>query len=331
MGIPTPYTQGLEKIPLAYHDSQKDKIQRLNQYVWNGKINWLDVEEWLTNFDGSSDENLSEQLQMLHLLGQFMYFGERELRELIRCLYWDKFRYEAIQEIRAASSDKKDIGNLGEEYELYLKNTRFLGVGNPSESGTHLLYYFRQQNSLSKNLFINAHEIFSYENEPVRFRDESIRRYVFLDDLCGSGSQASRYSQDLLETIKSIDDSVQVYYFVLFGMSDGLERVRNKTLFDEVRFVYELDESFKCYSNSSRYFESSPDFVDKDFSQRISANYGEKLCPGEELGFENSQLLLGLFHNTPNNTLPVMWHEGTQKHAWTPIFKRYDKKYGWGI
>jgi hypothetical protein len=42
--------------------------------------------------------------------------------------------------------------------------------------------------------------------------------------------------------------------------------------------------------------------------------YGKKLYKNHMLGYKDSQLLLGLEHNTPNNTLPIFWSE----KGWNP-------------
>ena len=42
------------------------------------------------------------------------------------------------------------------------------------------------------------------------------------------------------------------------------------------------------------------------------------------LGFGDCQLLLSMEHNTPDNTLPIIWFDEDEK-MWRPIFKRYNK------
>ena len=81
----------------------------------------------------------------------------------------DLFRAPLVHAIRRANNDIKDITFLDVEFCKELACTRFLGVGNPSESGHHLLYYFRQENSLPKAAFINSHEIFSPELSASEF------------------------------------------------------------------------------------------------------------------------------------------------------------------
>jgi len=54
--------------------------------------------------------------------------------------------------------------------------------------------------------------------------------------------------------------------------------------------------------------------------------YGEKLVGGpHSLGFDDSQLLIGFHHNTPDNTLPIIWFDEPGQASWKPIFRRYPK------
>jgi hypothetical protein len=185
---------------------------------------------------------------------------------------------------------------------------------------------------LPKTLFINTHEIFIREVGPgggtVRLRDPSLEYYVFLDDLCGSGTQASDYSRDLVAPLKNENSKAKVFYFVLFGTSTGLEAVRNLNCFDKVTAVYELDESFKSLEPNSRFFNpEEPPFV-RERIKATCSKYGGRLWPAYPLGYKGGQLLLGFNHNTPDNALPIFWAEGNPVGSWLPIFKRYHKDYG---
>ena len=65
--------------------------------------------------------------------------------------------------------------------------------------------------------------------------------------------------------------------------------------------------------------------VEKDYPQK-SEEEREEIVDNSALGFGDCQLLLSLHHNTPNNTLPIIWYEEDDEN-WTPIFKRYNKVY----
>ncbi|MEQ5225971.1 hypothetical protein ABN220_10045 [Proteus cibi] len=307
------------------------KIMRLSQSLWEHKVSRENLLRWLGNFQSSSKEAECEQTHAMYLLSNFMYFGAREIRELLKSLYRDKFFKPLIQKVRKKNSDTKDLLIIETEVKNELQATRFLGMGNPSESGTHLLYYFRQENGLGKEDFMHSHEILSFDrdgsgNVSLRLNKPEVKRYILLDDVCGSGTQAIEYSSKLVSEIKRLDSNVEVYYFTLFSTVEGMDNIRRRSDFNIVDCIFELDETFKCFSDNARQFRSEDHFpISKEFAKAFCEKYGNKLFgPQHCLGYKGSQLLLGFTHNTPDNTLPIIWGEDN----WEPIFKRYHKKYG---
>jgi hypothetical protein len=309
-----------------FKDKQRAKIKALNETIWESKAPNPKVKQWLDNFSGKSGEKYGEQVHALYLLSHFIYFGEKEIRELLRSLYRDLFKYPIIKDIRERNRDTLDSLLVEREFDKELKATRFLGLGNPAESGTHLLYYFRQENALPENLFIHGHEIFKRYGDTgnLELRSNIVKRYVFIDDLCSSGSQASRYSKELLEDLKELKPDVKIMYYPLFGLQKGLGKLKN-TKFDSVEAVFMLDDSFKIFSVCSRYFITDEKYISKEFAHKMCEKYGDQIFPSHPLGYKKNQLLLGFHHNIPNNTLPIIWSEGTTKKEWSPIFRRYQK------
>ena len=306
------------------------KIKIMSDTIWDGKPSQTDINNWLDNFSDNTADIVKERLHALYLLSQFMYFSSREMRELLKSLYRDLYKYPIIQGIRRANNDTIDVDYINHEYAKELKNTRFLGVGNPSESGAHLLYYFRQENSLPKNLFINSHEIFDSitADGTQNFLDPVITRYVFIDDFCGSGNQAKKYSESLIQAIKNISTSVEVYYYVLFANKTGLDYVSTNTLFDRSDSIFKLDDTFKCFGSNSRHKPQDLPSIDWGFAYNTARKYGLRLWKDYPLGYDDGQLLIGFFHNTPDNALPIIWFDDPSNLAWNPIFRRYHKIYG---
>lgn len=324
--------------PLPIYDKLMDKIYAYYQTIWREKWKEGIEQDWLSNFNNTDPEiSEKEKINMLYLLSKFMYFGNHELRELLASLYRDLFKYPIIKAIRKANDDTQDISFINSKFQDELAATRFLGVGNPSESGVHMLYYFRQECKLSKEYFINTSEIFSTsevkENLPdgkarsylkSEISNAKIKRYVFIDDFCGSGSQASLYLSSVVTNIKFSNPDIEVNYLMLFGTEKGIDAVRKLKIFNTVESVFTIDETFKAFSEQSRYFKILPDnSIDRIISRDIAIQYGMNLF-NPPLGYGNCELLLGLFHNTPDNSLPIFWSE---HNKWKPIFKRYHKKY----
>jgi hypothetical protein len=316
------------------HEKLMKKIMILNDRVWEKRIPRTKVEKWLENFTGKFADVDKERLHALYWLSQFMYFGSREIRVLLKSLYRDLYLRPMIQDIRATSPKGITDADLKTAVEDELAHTRFFGVGNPSESGVHLLYYFRQENVLGKSAFMDAVQIFTrtQTSSSKILRKPDVRRYVFLDDICGSGDTAIDYSSEVLKDLLALNPEAKAAYYCLFATSDGLKNVQQKSLFGKnCGAVYELDKSYRCLSVESRYFNSDQyPLIDKVLACELVNEYGKLLNPKYATGWKDSQMLMGFHHNTPDNTIGMIWADSVWGCSipWAPIFKRYPKDPG---
>ena len=304
------------------------QIEVMNSTKWENRVQGPKIMEWLDNFD---DDN--EKYYALYMLSRLMYFSSSSIRNLLKALYRDLYRYPIIEQIRKDNNNTLDPNIIEPSFAKELMATRFLGVGNPSESGVHLLYYFRQENKIPKNLFINTDDIVEYdENGNCKLRDayKDVKHYVFIDDLCGSGDQATSNTSNVkrcVQHLRNIVKDAKISYFMIFGMSKGIQVIRNSGLYNQTNAVVELDESYRCFSEQSRFFDD--DKYKRAEAKSIAYKHGYKLMGGYpqlSLGFGDCQLLLSMHHNTPDNTLPIIWYD-EDNTIWKPIFKRYNKVY----
>lgn len=292
-------------------DSLWRKIAKLNELLWEGKAYKINIDSWLKNFS-----NQDEKDHALFLLSKFIYFSEIFVRELTRAIYRDLFRYPIIKKIREDNYDTMDEVLIEYEFKKVQDKTLFLPMGRNSDSGSYLLYLFRQEGDHPVTLFNETKEPSSYE------------RVILIDDFCGTGSQAT--DSDVIDRVKGLRKrypNAKILYYMLMGTNNGLYNIRSTDVFDDVQAVMELDDSFKCFSLNSRIFTKNSTF-DKQESRDLCEKYGTKLFSVDEaLGFGKCELLLGFHHNTPDNTLPIIWCEDGNIH-WIPIFKRHIKNYG---
>jgi len=310
------------------------KLQELAVSAWDGEIRWPDISAWSENFDGRhlGDSDI-EQEHALFALTKFIYFGRRLVRELLRSLYRDRFEAPLIQRIRRNHRNTRDAALLRKVYQSELATTRFAGLGNPAESGAHLLYFFRQVNYLQKDLFADLRSLFAVAKDPTTgeflygIRDSGIRRVVLFDDLVGSATQVSQYLLTELRRIRRGNPQLEISFMALFATTEGLSRLNEPGLFDgRATCMFELDDSYKSHDAGSRYFVATPSWFDVAKFRGMAAHYGGHLRPGMALGYKGGQLMLGFSHNTPDNTLPIFWDEGARA-PWAPVFPRFDKKY----
>ncbi len=167
-----------------------------------------------------------------------------------------------------------------------------------------------------------------------------------MDDFCGSGNQVAKDKGliSFINFIKTNRTSVEINYLMLVGTEVGIDNIEKTGIFNNVNAVMRLDDSFKVFETNSRYFSNVDIPLVMDEVKLFAETYGypltEKLCQSDgvppvhltacassnSLGFSNCQLLLGFHHNTPDNTLPIIWYD-EKDYPWIPIFKRYNKKY----
>ncbi|HEV7503728.1 MAG TPA: hypothetical protein VGS07_02335 [Thermoanaerobaculia bacterium] len=313
------------------YDQLIRRLKTLSERLWEGRCQAPDINAWLSNFDGRHCGDISsERLHALHLLASVSYFGLREIRVLLKSMFRDLYRYPIVQQLRRELGGTTDTDKIASCFTEELQATRFVGMGNPAESGTHLLYYFRQENSLPRSLFVHQHELLtSAATDPdADFSSSSLKRIVFIDDFCGSGEQAVRYSRTILRDLKAVSTRrshpVQFCYLVLFGTSSGLASALHDSAFDVVDAVSELDTTYQTFADDSRVFRRPPDGIDITTSENLATEYGSELWPEWPLGYENGQLLIAFHHNIPDNSLPILWFDegGT---TWAPIFPRHPK------
>lgn len=297
------------------------KIRRLSEAVWDDRAGGRDVEDWLKIFTARSTEQSANRLAMLNLLSNFTYFGIHEVRELLSCLYRDLYRQPLIQQIRQDHSDTLKLDSIEDIYTEHLKRTRFLGIGNPSESGPHLLYYLRQETDLPSELFINHFELPGFAGT-VGDADH----YVFIDDLCGTGCQACDYSTSVVETLLKAAPGCQVSYFALLATTSGLQHVRAEGKYTTVACVMELGDDFKCFSEASRFWTGDDAAALKARAKEICLQHGRILYPSHPLGFGEAELAVGFSHNTPDDSLPIFWkRQSAFLPNFRPLFRRYGK------
>lgn len=304
------------------YDSLDEKIKILHETAWYDK--WQNQGDqyhlWLDNFKEE------EKIYAMFLLSKFMYFDNETIRELMQRVYDDLYRRPIIYEIRRNKFLTKDEGVIEKEFKKRLERTRFLSIGNPSESSAHLLYFFRQENRLERDLFINAHQLYTHTAEGnlliANTVVEGIDRIVILDDFCGSGSQATAFDEEFVVNLKKDKPEIEIDYFSLFAIEKGLNKIRDLH-YNRAEAVFVLDDTYKCFSKDSRFFSMKESEIKKS-CKSICNKYGRKLEPGFPFGYRNGQMLLGFHHNTPNNSLPIFWSE---KKSWNPIFKRFVKLY----
>lgn len=284
-----------------------EEIIRTSNVSWDHPLSPDQINNWLNNFTGDAlGSPTAEKNLALWLLSGFIYFSLDDVRGFCQCLFSD-FVHAKLVEYK--EENKFQELTLDQQVKHILDSTVFLSLGNDSESGSNILYYFRQINKLDKKVF-------------EKDLDQEYENLVFVDDVTISGLQALAYIPRIKDSIKASN-----LYFLTFMASEGA--------IDELKYLHvqvicgnKLSNREKCFSSDSYVFSSESKQQYLAIARKMCEYYGNIITKGHPevdgfpLGVDESQGLFCFFYNTPDNTLPIFWCSGNN---WKPIFKRYEK------
>ena len=303
------------------------KLKIFSETVWDHRISKNKIDDWLSNFKEKERESL------LFLLTQFIYFSKLQIDNMLVSIYRDFYKYVIVENYRLNNNDTTDISSINNHFNNSKSKSRFIPIGNPFESSSSLLGEFRKTNSIKKDLFIERSEL-------LNLTLGDIEHFVFIDDICGSGHQAYNENKKYVSHIKNRFPHSKIHYYSLVGLEEGLEYLNKNRDYDYLESVLRLDKTYKCFSSESRIFKNNEDSINQDDLKEICEYYGIQLYESillrqrydvsqanhHKLGYNDSQLLIGFYHNTPDNTLPIIWYN-EDMITWNPIFPRANKVY----
>ena len=299
----------VEKIIEDNLDSDRLKriIRNTSVVAWDNVITEQNVNLWLENFTGKYFQNVENEKKLaLWLLAHFVYYTYEDIRVLCKVLF-NRIMHEKILGAEEVCSIEGIIRELSEE-------TLFIGLGNNSESGNNLLYYFRQENRLPKSCF-------EYDSE------KQYKNLIYIDDITMSGSQAVEYIESRRFEISNVYAGFLIATDVAIGVLNN-SQMKIKTV-----STMTLDSRDRVFSEESYVFSDKAVKEIKSSAKEFCEIYGKVAIEYDgymskwPLGFADGQYILGFEYNTPDNTLPIFW--GTS-NGWYPLFKRYQKIYSKG-
>ncbi len=130
------------------------------------------------------------------------------------------------------------------------------------------------------------------------------------------------YDNDFVKEVNHLN--IKKWVLLTFIASkDAIKKLKNEDV--EVISCILIDDMSMAFSDSSIIFKSFPE--EKERCELMCKHYGKKINREHPLGYNDGQLLLGLYYTIPNNTLPIFWGNDN----WTPLFIRHEKNYTGGI
>ena len=277
----------------------KRQIMHTSAVVWQpNELTGKEIDKWLNNFKGEISKAEEERILALWLLYHFVFYNEHEIRHLCKLVYKD-FIHKKLLALANGDTLEEAINNISTTHKFHY-------LGDPSESGSYILYYFRQENCLPMKYFLKNLDVEVNVDNDI----------IFIDDVTLTGDENSQ-AFIFFNKLKPENEKRVLLTFV--ANKNAIEKL--STINVEVISPIVLEERNKCFDSNSEIFLQHKDHLMT--CKNMVLHYGQKIKPLYPLGFKNAQLMFGFFYNTPDNTLPIFWSE---ENNWYPIIKRYDKK-----
>lgn len=224
-----------------------------------------------------------ERSLIARLLNGFLYVNLERLRKLTKDLH-----SEVINRLGAIESD------------LW-----FVPLGNVAKSGGLISYFYRVENQLPANRFV---DYLSLQNPEL-----AGRTIVLLDDILASGHQAAEEWGRLGKQVK-LPNGCRVLLATLVRSERGSRYVDERTPLEPCSAIT-LAAAEEPLDPNSRLF---PKAEERIRLREIIQKYGERLAPGNPFGYGGSGLLVAFAHSTPDNTLPIFWSDN---NGWFPLLR----------
>lgn len=278
-----------------------------------------EILQWLNNF--SNDEEL---YFALILANKIDYLTKDKIQYLWKLLLKNRAKL-CISEKFFSDKSSREIEDL---FPLFLKNNCiFMGFGTAGDSAQPMLYSFvkaqTDPNIEQWHKYDLAHFLSCYGQLKQEQWFKSIKVIFLIDDFIGGGNQALKFwrnkwgSKFSLENLQKENSKIIIFYLALAGTKEGRLKIET-TVPIRVILGQELDEKFRCFSSESTIYDDS---YERSKAKTVMEAKG-RLLYDHPLGFNDGQLAIAFDHNTPNNSLPVIWKRKDDGN-WFPLFERF--------
>lgn len=309
---------------------------------------------WLRKFSGAEKE-IAYSLIKRHLI----FISEEQMRQLISVSFAMCMKKYLIEQTKqyCVSANILDVNERKSIYNIMKRRSLFLGLSD----GSHMDYFRRQNSHLSnEQVFVNYD--FSKERADGMKKDlqrdlqalcqgtqyiseeseHEFKTFFLIDDFSASGISYIRKENSewkgkipkfysLLEHVGFPTESINIHIVLYVATEEAVEHIKKqandylqqhdcKITVNAIQLVSSIKLSEEEESLLQRNYETNQaiaqSFVDSHFQKgRTNKPY---------LGFNECSLPLVIYHNTPNNSYPIIWYAwGKEDHALFPRTTRH--------
>lgn len=343
----------------AQVQAERRRLQLLAQYKYDeyqrfrpGRRFIESLALWLRQFKSKAERHAAYEF----VTNRLIFLSRRELTHLVQMVYPDVIRPEIIDHVsRTTNIPNHQVAKICRHQEFLNLQMRSLFLGLSDGARTDELRRFNPV--IANEQIWHAYELSDEKaaemhkdlNERMKQQDQTFRLVWLLDDFSGSGRSYIRLDDDgktykgkikkvydkLLgdkECSKIIDsEGYQVYVVLYVATAKAKQHIEEyATAFTKeaefrapiVKVIHYLEDAVSL-NNADPLDKAFLTLVDKDDYYDPTAHDDNTKKGGTtnvKRGFAACALPLVLSHNTPNNSVFLLW--GSEQHSMTGLFPR---------
>jgi len=308
---------------------------------------------WLSQFSTIEERKTA----YLFIKNKLIYLSYDEMEHLIEMAYPDCLEKILMSIVaKELSYNEWEINKIltSIEYQMSLRQTMFLGLSD----GAHIGLFRRSNPHLSHEQIFRTHEISEGRAENMleelatsiksiggEVSDYQFKNVVLLDDFSASGksylrNEHGKYRGKIAKFYNMAckedgslygmfdKDNLKIYLLLYTATAEAKEYIKKtaNSLFTEVPFevhvINELSKDIKFTKDiNAEFYNMIKVYYDNSIE---TPSYKKGKHDEPYLGFNECALPLVLYHNTPNNTLPLLWFE-YNKRDYRGLFPRINR------
>lgn len=311
-----------------FADIKYDRYQKYSQgmkYVENLAL-------WLRCF-----ENEDRQMMYDFLEENLIYISEKQMRTLVEMSYPFYIKPILLSETMEICRTNKieNHEEQKEKFDMLVKQSLFLGLSD----GSHIDLFRRANPHLSNeqiNVFYdmsqNKFKDMVQEIPSTRDKEEKLKNIFLLEDFSGSGISFIRKENNqwkgkivkFLERIKSYGADISKINLTLvlyISTVEAVKYIESQLLeyrkengiiatytVEAIQMIHKQEIKPEIQELLKKYFDKY------NMNSIVDIHYKKGNSELPFLGFNECALPLVIYHNTPNNSLPIIWFHNNKKY-----------------
>ena len=302
---------------------------------------------WLRQFDSKKK---SEAYNLVK--NNLLYVSQQEMLQLVESAFNLRIKPHLITITKEyIIEEKQELSQAKKMYDMILRKSLFLGLSD----GAHIDYFRRQNPELSNEQVFIHYDFSSEKADDMKkelkkdlecyeisssLKKDDFLNYYLIDDFSASGTsfirqEGNKWRGKIPKFVEHIKEkyavkNANIHLVLYLATEKAADYISKKTK----EFLKNTKITFKVdvlqYVSPLKCDEEQLDFLSQDYINNIN-KYGQEQSYNDKhykkgngkkpyLGFADCSLPLILYHNTPNNSFPILWYDWNDNQ--TALFPR---------